>query len=591
MDFRNTTQYLLPSARPLKPGGRYDIYPDFEIGNNMIHRGVKTLAGAISAEKLVIIDGFSGVFFDLVRESIDSMLKSDHGISAVWIDSTRWLRSAEEIEDLISPFAGGDDPLFGSRCSLQLTDFFVMPVNIPCPPGEDMTIIYGTGAALFSRDGFLVWLDLPKNEVQFRSRAGKITNLGAPVPYAPKEMYKRFYFIDWVVLNRHRESVVNRIGIFADAQRPDDITWMRGDDFTKSLAGIAESPFRVRPWFEPGTWGGSWIKDKIAGVNSEVPNYAWSFELIAPENGIILSSSGILLEFSFDFLMILNSKEILGHCSEQFGTEFPLRFDFLDTFGGGNLSIQCHPLPGYMKDNFGENFTQEESYYILDAGDNAGVYLGFREDIDRERFRDALTKSLSENVAIDIEDFVLRHPSHKHDLFLIPSGTVHGSGKNNLVLEISSTPYIFTFKLYDWLRPDLDGKPRPLNIERGMENLCFGRKGELVPEELICRPYLEKEETGWKLYHLPTHETQLYDVQRYHIATSAHLDTGNKCLVMNLVQGNGIRIECANGRMMRINYAETFIIPAAAGRFTIINESAEEAMIVAVFVRDRYTKT
>lgn len=605
-DRRTTTQEVAPARTVPAPAGQYDLYPAFSLAGGTIDVGFDALAERLAGEKRVVIDGYGGVFFEDARERLEKAL-SARGLTARWQNAEDALRPEDEIDALVAPHLGAGDPIFGTRFGGRLGDFFDASTLRAMQPDADadLSIVYGPGAALAAREAdggeasgwegaFLVYLDVPKNEIQFRSRAGAVRNLGARAPTDPKPMYKRFYFVDWPALNRHKKDLLPDLDLMVDAQRPGEPTLMRGDDLREALAEMSRSPFRVRPWFEPGTWGGHWIEERVPQLPRDVPNYAWSFEMIVPENGLVFESkddSGdrLRLEVSFDLLMFQHAEAVLGDSASLFGEEFPIRFDFLDTVEGGNLSLQCHPRPGFIHEHFGERFTQDETYYILDCTPEAEVYLGFQEDIDPEVFRQALEESQQEQEEIDVRRFVQTHPASRHDLFLIPSGTIHCSGQGNLVLEISATPYIFTFKLYDWMRPGLDGEPRPINIERGFANLRFERKGERVQEELIARPQVIGEGEGWQLVHLPTHKEHFYDVHRFDFADEVEGATAGSPNVFSLVEGTAVTLETENGRRQRFSYAETFALPAAARSYRLTNEGKAPAKVVKAFVKPEVT--
>lgn len=590
---RKTSQDLAQATHKPTDPGEYDIYPAFPIGQNKIMLGFEMLATYLSSHRRVIIDGYTGVFWDSFHDSLADALQQ-LGVTASWLDISKAYLPEDQIENLVKPFLGDDDPIFGTRFTGKLADFLdedkIQTLN-SMPQSSDLSIVFGCGASLVDwPDALLIYIDIPKNEIQFRSRAASVTNLGKHTPENPRQMYKRYYFVDWIALNQHKAELLPVIDLLVDAQRPDDIVFMTGDDMRAALTDMSTNYFRVRPWFEPGAWGGQWMKKRIPQLPRNVPNYAWSFELISPENGLIFESSSLLLELSFDFLMYQDKRTVVGRSAKRFGYEFPVRFDFLDTFDGGNLSLQCHPKTDFIKQHFGETFTQDETYYILDCGTDAQVYLGFQEGVSPTAFRHALEKSASgENPSgVDVGQFVQIIPAKKHDLFLIPNGTIHCSGKNNMILEISATPYIFTFKMYDWLRLDLDGNPRPLNIDRAFENLRFEFQGDAVQQTLVSKPVVTDEDEGYRLIHLPTHPDHFYDIQRYEIDVnnSVSAETNDSFHVMSLVEGTSIILETANGMRARFNYAETFVVPAGARCFRLVNDTQSTAKVIDSFMKE-----
>ncbi len=590
--FRKTTQHLMPAERPVVPEGAYDIYPAHDLGPGRILRGYAALAAALAratgGKGHVTIDGFPGVLWGQLRAGLEPAFTA-LGLNATWTDVGAALLSPAVLEDVLAPFLGGDDPVFGKVYPAGLDTFFGARRLAALQPGDGpgLHIVHGVGAALAGWGGPLVYVDVPKNEIQFRHRARSVMPLGVNGLLDPKPAYKRTYFVDWPAANRWRAELLPKIDWVVDSQRPDDPTAMTGADLRDGLSALAHGVWRARPWFEPGPWGGQWIKAKIPTLAQDVPNYAWSFELISPENGLAFASDGLLLEVAFDSLMAHDSAGVLGDFAAAFAPEFPVRYDFLDTVDGGNLSVQVHPRPAYIRRHFGERITQDETYYILDCVPGAEVNLGFQAGVDPAEFRRALEASFRDATPIDMTRFVQALPAVKHGLYLIPNGTIHGSGAGSLVLEISATPYIFTFKMYDWLRLDLDGRPRPLNIERAFDNLDFERQGDVVAADLVSHPREVARGDGWVKIHLPTHRQHFYDVHRYEFMGSVELLTQGSPHVLSLVEGKQVWVETPDGNRQRFTYAETFVASAAVGRYRLVSEQGTPLKVVVTHIKPR----
>jgi mannose-6-phosphate isomerase class I len=237
---------------------------------------------------------------------------------------------------------------------------------------------------------------------------------------------------------------------------------------------------------------------------------------------------------------------------------------------GGNLSLQVHPLTEYIQTHFGMHYTQDESYYMLDAREDAFVYLGLKDDADPGQFLTDLEQSEASGV-FDAEKYVEKWPVKKHDHILIPAGTIHCSGKDSMVLEISATPYIFTFKLWDWGRLGLDGKPRPINISRGKENIQWERTTSWTKENLINCVEKIAEGDGWIEERTGLHHTEFIETRRHWFTRTVTHQTSGLVNVLNLIEGAEAIIESPSNAFEPyiVHYAETFIVPASVTEYTI----------------------
>jgi mannose-6-phosphate isomerase len=378
--------------------------------------------------------------------------------------------------------------------------------------------------------------------------------------------------VEWRVADRHKRALFPSIDYVLDTNRStSEAKLITAEAFHAGMKAAVSTPFRVVPFFDPGVWGGHWMQKEF-DLDSEADNYAWCFDCVPEENSVLLDFGGQVVELPSIDVVFLQPRELLGELVHaRFGAEFPIRFDFLDTMGGGNLSLQVHPLTDYITSTFGMHYTQDESYYLLDAADDAVVYLGLKTGVDPAEMTRTLESASRGEISFPVEQFVNAFPANKHDHFSIPAGTVHCSGANSVVLEISATPYLFTFKMWDWDRVGLDGVPRPVHLDHARRNIQWDRDTEWTQENLVGQVEQVASGPGWVEERTGLHTLEFIEVRRHWFTDAVEHDTHGTVNVLNLVEGPEAVVESLDGSFepFVVHYAETFIVPASVGRYRI----------------------
>lgn len=537
---------------------------------------------------VLIIECYPGVNEEALKEQIVDYL----AVNKV-IHSKEYYVPSEEVTNRITDTLT-DDEVFGVMSHYRYDDFIdkskCLKLQKEIEISKDHVVIYGVGAAALVKDyDVLLYVDLPRWEIQLRHRKGMPNWKADNRTASAKQKYKRGYFFEWRTADRLKQELYQDIDFLLDSTDHTSLKMISGDHYRSALKTAAVRPFRVVPYFDSSVWGGQWMKQKF-DLDKKFVNYGWAFDGVPEENSLLLQFGQKVIEIPAINLVFAEPESVLGErVQARYGKEFPIRFDYLDTVDGGNLSLQVHPTVHYVYDRFGMKYTQDESYYILDATEASYIYLGLKNNVDTKAMIQDLKKADADlNYSFPAEKYINKIPVKKHDHYSIPAGTIHCSGPDTVVLEISSTPNIFTFKLWDWDRVGLDGKPRPIHIEHGERNIQFNRDYDWVKENLI-HSYTPpqkienfSEETG-------LHRLEPIKTERHWFNKKIRVENHDSVSVCNLVEGEEIIVRSLEGKFEELifHYGETFIIPASITAFEVVNNGSkkEKVALLQAYVR------
>ena len=306
-------------------------------------------------------------------------------------------------------------------------------------------------------------------------------------------------------------------------------------------------PVKNIPVFKDYLWGGSNLKEKW-NKNSPYEITAESWELSAHKNGQSVAENGAFKGKTLSEIIDILGKDAIG--SGYNGDDFPLLIKFIDA--KNKLSVQVHPDDSYAQ-KYENQFGKTEMWYVVEAEEGAGIYLGFSEDITKEEFE----KRIKENTITDVLNFV---PCKAGDSIFIPPKTIHAIGAGLLIAEIQQNSDV-TYRVYDYDRVGADGKKRELHVEKSIE---VSNLDKLVPDTSPSgKPEVFEGYTKTLL------ETcNYFTVYKYEAEKSVEITADEKSFVSLLFLSGEGYIE-AKGEKTAFKKGDSFFIPAGTGKFMV----------------------
>jgi len=577
---------------------------------------VGSIADRAAKEGIVVaFDGYTTAKWDLFI----SLIGRECDILGLKLDAVDFnaatLKSGEEIDAIIDPLLIWDtkiDPtlLYGKvykggyqgLVNPQKAEAFAAALPGRKTPGK-ITAVFGYGSLEPGFRGLYdlkCFFDLTPKTSMLRIRAGEYTNLGKTHTGIINRTIRRCYYCDFECAVRNRRELFASGAIdwyFLDNDRA-KLQMMPFAAFADICAQLVKYPFRAKPCYLEGVWGGTYMK-KLRNLPVEMRNAAWVFDFIPMEVSVVVEAGAEKLDINYCSFVHKEGVNLMGEdCVNKFKGYFPIRFNYDDSYHStGNMSIQCHSGGQFNIENYNEFGRQDESYYVVVTGHEAKTFIGFRDDADIPQFFKEIEAADTDHKPCDYMKYVSYEESKPGLQVMLPAGTIHSSGRNQVILEIGSlTIGSYTYKMYDYLRLDFDGKQRPIHTHLGELNVRQDRRTSVIhdpssTEYIVQKPRLDCEGEGWKEFILGENPQMYISLRRLEFEKICEQDTkGEKFHVLALVDGENVRVrsvECPE-RFFDMQFMDIVCVPADMGKYVIENLGVEPIRVHKTCLRDGY---
>lgn len=544
------------------------------------------LAELVKAPAIIAIDGYATAPFDTIAALFN-------GVKAINVSGI--FKDPEVLKEMFAenlPMDKVKDPVLlygklfkdGYRALFDDAKFDALCKELEANTG--VIVLYGNGALCDELRKYAtvrIFADVTPKKAVLNIKKGGYKNFGADEEIPFKATMRRCYFVDFeTAFSLRCKLLANKeLDYYIACDDPSNLQLLPFETLDAVTSRALDYPIRQKPVYLEGVWGGYYVM-KYRNLPDTMKNCAWVFDMIPMEVSTVIKMDGYTFEFPYYVLVAAHGEKLMGQqCLKDFHGFFPIRFNYDDTFhASGNMSIQLHPGEKFVTEENGELGRQDESYYVVVTGQGAKTYLGFNNGADVDEFVSEIKRSEIDHEPVDYQKYVYGVESKPGTQVMIPAGTIHASGQNQVILEIGSlTVGSYTYKMYDYVRKDLDGNPRPihsyygsLNLNHSMTedyvlaNLVNGRKGVIRQEADGCEMIVgECDQLYFSLRNLCFGDYMTDNTKTYGETGDFH--------VLALIDGEDVtvRSKADPSLSFKMNYLDIIVVPANMGEYELVN--------------------